>query len=109
MSTITPESVISGRLDRLSDLLSPIVVKEVRQMVRGREFNYSFSLSLIAGLIVAFVAGTGVTSATGDAGVRIFSSLMACRCRMAPSSCPSSQLFTLPLFAPPCQMSTLPS
>jgi hypothetical protein len=78
LSTITPGSVISGGLDRLSDRLSPIVVKEVRQMVRGREFNYSFSLSIIAGLIVAFIAGTSATSGTGDAGIRIFSSLMAC-------------------------------
>ena len=29
-------------LDDTSDWLSPIVVKEVRQVVRGREFNYSF-------------------------------------------------------------------
>ena len=72
------ESRLTGRLDRLSDLLSPIVVKEVRQMVRGREFNYSFSLSLIAGLIVAFIASTNATSGTGDSGIRIFSSLMAC-------------------------------
>jgi len=78
MSTVSPESGLSGRLDRLSDWLSPIVVKEVRQMVRGREFNYSFSLSLIAGLIVAFIAGTSATSGTGDSGIRIFSSLMAC-------------------------------
>ena len=28
-----------GRLDDASDRLSPIVVKEVRQIVRGREFN----------------------------------------------------------------------
>ena len=78
MSTISPESGFAGRLDRLSDRLSPIVVKEVRQMVRGREFNYSFSLSLIAGLIVAFIAATSATSGTGDSGIRIFSSLMAC-------------------------------
>jgi hypothetical protein len=78
VSVFTSESGFADRLDRLSDRLSPIVVKEVRQMVRGREFNYSFSLSLIAGLIVAFIAGTSATSGTGDAGIRIFSSLMAC-------------------------------
>jgi hypothetical protein len=78
VSTLAPESGFAGRLDRLSDMLSPIVVKEVRQMVRGREFNYSFSLSIVAGLIVAFVAGTNATSGTGDSGVRIFASLMAC-------------------------------
>jgi len=42
-----------SRLDDWSDRLSPIVVKEIRQMVRGREFNYSFGLSLIAGFLVA--------------------------------------------------------
>jgi len=47
------------RLDNLSDRLSPIVVKEVRQMVRGREFNYSFGLSLITGLTVAFFGAAG--------------------------------------------------
>jgi len=47
------------RLDNLSDWLSPIVVKEVRQMVRGREFNYSFGLSLITGLTVAFFGAAG--------------------------------------------------
>jgi len=73
-----PEPGVNGRLDRLSDLLSPIVVKEVRQMVRGREFNYSFSLSIIAGLIVAFVAITYATTGTGDSGARIFAALMAC-------------------------------
>ena len=78
MGTLFSESGFAARLDGLSDLLSPIVVKEVRQMVRGREFNYSFSLSLIAGLIVAFIAGTNATSGTGDSGIRIFSSLMAC-------------------------------
>src|SRR3954470_11128594 len=78
IQTAGTSSEDAGLLDRLSDLLSPIVVKEVRQMVRGREFNYSFSLSIIAGLIVAFIAGTSATSGTGDAGIRIFSSLMAC-------------------------------
>ena len=37
-------------LERKSDLLSPIVVKEVRQIVRGREFTYSFGASLVAPL-----------------------------------------------------------
>jgi len=73
-----PETEVNGRLERLSDLLSPIVVKEVRQMVRGREFNYSFSLSIIAGLIVAFVASTYATTGAGESGARIFASLMAC-------------------------------
>ena len=37
-------------LDDTSDRLSPIVVKEVRQIVRGREFNYSFGVSLVSAL-----------------------------------------------------------
>ena len=41
-------------LDDKSDWLSPLVVKEVRQVVRGREFSLSFGASLVAGLIVAF-------------------------------------------------------
>ena len=73
-----PVAETESRLEALSDRISPIVVKEVRQMVRGREFNYSFALSIIAGLIAAFVAGTGATAGTGEAGVRIFSSLTFC-------------------------------
>ena len=41
-------------LEDTSDWLSPIVVKEVRQVVRGREFHYSFGVSLVVGLAVAF-------------------------------------------------------
>ena len=37
-------------LDRASDWLSPIVVKEVRQIVRGRDFMSSFGSCLFAGL-----------------------------------------------------------
>src|SRR5689334_19884129 len=67
-----------AKLDNWSDRLSPMVVKEVRQMVRGREFSYSFGLSLVAGLIVAFVglATTGPT--TVSAGRPIFTALMVC-------------------------------
>ena len=42
-------SVLSW-LENTSDLLNPIVVKEVRQIVRGREFNYALSASLVVGL-----------------------------------------------------------
>ena len=35
-------------LEGASDRLSPIVVKEVRQAVRGRELMYSFGASLVA-------------------------------------------------------------
>src|SRR6185295_11719435 len=74
----TPETESADRLDRLSDLLSPIVIKEVRQMVRGREFNYSFTLSVVAGLLVALYTGMYATTGTEDYGVGIFAALMAC-------------------------------
>src|SRR6185295_5773048 len=78
IETITASEPAESRLDRLSDLLSPIVVKEVRQMVKGREFNYSFTLSLVIGLLVAFT--TVVTSAgnVGNTGGTVFSSLSSC-------------------------------
>ena len=54
-------SELAAKLDNWSDRLSPMVVKEVRQMVRGREFSYSFGLALVAGLMIAFF---GLASAT---------------------------------------------
>jgi hypothetical protein len=72
-----PASAAANRLDRLSDRISPIVVKEVRQMMRGREFNYSFFVSLIAGVIVAFVAAIQNPGRV-DSGIGIFVALMAC-------------------------------
>lgn len=71
-------SRVLGSLDNLSDRLSPIVVKEVRQMVRGREFNYSFGLSLVAGLIVAFWGGADALAGNGAAGSWIFAVLIGC-------------------------------
>jgi len=66
------------RLDDLTDLLSPILIKEVRQMVRGREFNYSFGLSLVIGLIVAFLGGMEALAGTVGTGSGIFIGLMSC-------------------------------
>jgi hypothetical protein len=40
---------VLGWLDEQSDRLSPLVVKEVRQVVRGREFSLSFGACLVAG------------------------------------------------------------
>ena len=51
-------------LEDKSDWLSPIVVKEVRQIVRGREFNYSFGVSLVAGLLVAFFGAADALAGT---------------------------------------------
>src|SRR5688500_16813172 len=65
------------RLDEASDRLSPIVVKEVRQIVRGREFNYSFMVSLVVGLLVAFFGAANATTGTGT-GQSVFVALTAC-------------------------------
>ena len=66
-----------GWLDEKSDLLSPLVVKEVRQVVRGREFSLSFGACLLAGLIVAFLGATDAV-AGGTAGRWTFGALMMC-------------------------------
>jgi hypothetical protein len=64
--------------ERTSDWLSPIVVKEVRQVVRGREFYYSFSISLVVGLAVAFFGAADAVTGTGTSGRGTFVALMAC-------------------------------
>ena len=71
-------SVLLRRLDDASDRLSPMVVKEVRQIVRGREFNYSFMVSLIVGLLVAFFGAANASAGTGTTGQSVFSALTAC-------------------------------
>lgn len=71
-------SELTAKLDNWSDRLSPMVIKEVRQMVRGREFSYSFGLALVAGLLVAFIGLANAGDITGAAGGQIFTSLMVC-------------------------------
>jgi hypothetical protein len=63
-------------LEDKSDLLSPIVVKEVRQIVRGREFNYAFGASLVVGLAVAFFGAADALAGSGTAGRWTFTALM---------------------------------
>ena len=65
-------------LDRASDWLSPIVIKEVRQIVRGREFMSSFGACLFAGLLVAFFGAGDALSGEGTSGRWTFVSLMTC-------------------------------
>jgi hypothetical protein len=67
-----------GWLEAQSDWLSPLVVKEVRQNVRGREFMVSFSASLVAGLGVAFFGAVDAMSGSGTAGRWTFAFLMGC-------------------------------
>ena len=79
----TPEATsrvatLLRRFDDLSDRLSPIVVKEVRQIVCGREFNYSFMVSLVIGLLVAFFGAANASSGSGTTGQGVFTALTAC-------------------------------
>lgn len=65
-------------LEDRSDWLSPIVVKEVRQMARGREFHYSFSAGLIISLGIAFYGAASARTTEGTTGAATFSALMMC-------------------------------
>jgi hypothetical protein len=65
-------------LEDTSDWLSPLVVKEVRQVVRGREFNYSFGGALAAGLAVAFFGAADALTGSGASGRWTFYALMGC-------------------------------
>jgi hypothetical protein len=65
-------------LEGKSDLLSAIVVKEVRQVVRGREFIYSLGAALLAGLAVAFFGAADALTGTGTAGRWTSGVLMGC-------------------------------
>ena len=67
-----------GWLDETSDRLSPIVVKEVRQIVRGQEFSYSFGASLLAGLAIAFFGAADTLGDGGTSGNGTFIALMTC-------------------------------
>jgi hypothetical protein len=67
-----------GWLEDASDRLSPIVVKEVRQVVRGQEFTFSFSASLLGGLAIAFFGAANALHGTGTSGNGTFIALMTC-------------------------------
>ena len=65
-------------LEDKSDWISPIVVKEVRQLVRGREFAYSFGAGLVAGLAVAFFGAADALGGNGTTGSWTFFALISC-------------------------------
>jgi hypothetical protein len=67
-----------GRLDALSDRLSPLVVKEVRQFVRGRDFLASFGSGLVVGLLISFVASIEAMGGSTTAGASAFATLTIC-------------------------------
>ena len=61
-------------------------------MVRGREFNYSFGLSLLVGLAVAFFgAADALTSDAARRAAWTFVALMACLAFSAWPSCRSGR------------------
>lgn len=65
-------------LAHTSDWLSPLVVKEVRQAVRGRELHYSFGICLVVGLAVAFFGTADALTGNGTSGRWTFGALMGC-------------------------------
>jgi hypothetical protein len=67
-----------GWLENTSDWLSPMVVKEIRQMTRGREFHYSFSAGLMVSLAIAFYGAAASTAGDGTTGAGTFTALMVC-------------------------------
>ena len=67
-----------SRLDVLSDRLSPVVVKEVRQFVRSREFVASFATSLLIALLIAFFGSMQALAGSRAAGQWTFTTLTAC-------------------------------
>jgi hypothetical protein len=67
-----------ARLEHASDWLNPMVVKEVRQLTGGREFHYSFTITLILGMGVAFFGAAGALSAEGTSGRWTFGALIGC-------------------------------
>jgi hypothetical protein len=75
---MTAARAFLGWLEDTSDRLSPIVVKEVRQVVRGQEFSYSFGASLLAGLAVAFFGAADALQGSGTSGNGTFIALMTC-------------------------------
>ena len=63
-------------LEETSDRLSPLVVKEARQLVRGREFVVSFGSSLLVGLAVASFGAAAAISGSITSGRWTFALLM---------------------------------
>ena len=65
-------------LEDKSDWLSPVVVKEVRQMACAREFVSACAASLLAGLGIAFFGAADALAGAGTTGRWTFSALMSC-------------------------------
>jgi hypothetical protein len=86
---------LDQRLDAVSDRLSPLVIKEVRQFVRGREFLISFTLSLVIALIVAAYGSAQAMSGSTTAGRSTFGTLLACLALLGCAAVPIGAFSTL--------------
>jgi len=71
-----PHAVLEW-LEQISDRMSPIVVKEVRQLGRGREFFYALHAALLVGLAIAFFGAADALSGSATSGGWTFAALMA--------------------------------
>ncbi len=56
-------------IERLSDLVNPILVKEMRQAVKSRSFLWPFALMLIAALGWSYYSAARILSASGESAV----------------------------------------
>jgi hypothetical protein len=72
---VSRSQALLDRLEQASDRLSPLVVKEVRQLASGREFHYAFHLALLVGLAVAFFGAADALSGDGTSGGWTFAAL----------------------------------
>jgi hypothetical protein len=83
------------RLDALSDRISPVVVKEVRQFVRSREFVASFATSLLIALLIAFFGSMQALGGSRTAGQWTFTTLTACLALLGLAVVPMGAFTTL--------------
>jgi hypothetical protein len=75
---VSRAQALLGWLEDRSDSLSPLVVKEVRQLVRAREFAMSFGVCLLAGVTIAFFGAADALTGQGTTGGWTFGALTAC-------------------------------
>ena len=71
-------ATLLGRLDDASDRLSPLVVKEVRQFVRGRDFSRRSAVGLVVGMLISFVSSIEAMGGVGTTGQCSVHALTAC-------------------------------
>lgn len=78
MADTTAAPRVLDRLETASDWLSPVVVKEVRQFVRGREFLSSFAISLVVAMSIAFYGSADALGGGVASGRSTFMTLTGC-------------------------------